>query len=167
MTYRYPPTSLVPDYLRAGLGIVATGVPLVVIDLALPALIIMLALASVFSAFAAQAVRRHRTRIEVTADAIAAYPPGTRVGWSEVTCLGLAYFSLRRDGEKGWMELKVGVGARVVRIDSRLEGFAEVVDRAAAAARDRALSLDATTASNLATMGLATVEHAPRAQGGR
>ena len=49
----------------------------------------------------------------------------------------LAYYSTRRDRRDGWMQLDLRSGWSSVRLDSRIEGFAELVERAARAADDR------------------------------
>jgi hypothetical protein len=63
--------------------------------------------------------------------------------------LRLDYYSTRRDGEGGWMQLRLGDARRTIRIDSGLEGFAELVGEAARAAARRDLALDAATLANL------------------
>jgi hypothetical protein len=52
------------------------------------------------------------------------------------------------------MELKLRSGRRTLRVDSRLDGFTEVVRQAAAAASDACLHLDTPTVSNLAVLGI-------------
>ena len=47
------------------------------------------------------------------------------------------------------MQLKLGDAQRTIRIDSELDGFVQIVDRAAHAAAERGLALDAATISNL------------------
>jgi hypothetical protein len=47
------------------------------------------------------------------------------------------------------MQLKLGDALRTIRIDSDLEGFAQVVDRAASEAARLGLALDAATLNNL------------------
>ena len=73
----------------------------------------------------------------------------------------LAWFSVRRGGSKGWMELSLGAGRARVRIDSRLDGFHEVAQRAAAAARERGLDLDTVTSANLASLDRASPGRSP------
>lgn len=145
---------MVPDYLRAGIGLACTGIPAVFMDL--PSLVsaVLAFLAAVFLLFGAQAILRHTTRILVSERDIRALPVGIRIDWEALTRLTLAYFSVRRDGRSGWMELKLRGGHRTLRIDSRLDGFGEVVRQAAAAAAQACLHLDAPTLSNLATLGI-------------
>lgn len=158
MTYRYPWQAMVPDYFRAAAGIVCTGAPLVLVEM--PALVtgVLAFLTAIFAAFAAQAGLRHATRILVSARDIRALPMGIRLDWDRLTRLRLAYFSVRRDGRRGWMELKLGSGRRTLRIDSRLEGFTEVVRQAVAAASQSCVQLEPATLSNLANLGISVVD---------
>ncbi len=52
------------------------------------------------------------------------------------------------------MQLELRAGRSVLRFDSRIEGFAMLVERAARAAARRGLSLDAATAANLRSLGI-------------
>ncbi len=157
MTYRYPWRAMLPDYVRAMLGMVCSGTPLVAMDL--PGLVtgVLAFLVVIFTLFGLQVVLRHATRILVSARDIRALPMGTRLDWDRLTRLTLAYFSVRRDGRRGWMELKLGSGRRSLRIDSRLDGFSEVVRQAAAAASQACVHLEASTLSNLATLGISII----------
>lgn len=154
MTYRYPWRAMTPDYVRAALGMACTITPLMLMDLSTLVAGVLIFLAMIFTLFAAQAVLRHATRICVSEHEISARPLGRRLAWDSLTRLKLAYFSVRRDGRSGWMELKVQSGGRTLRIDSRLNGFTEVVRQAAAAASHACLHLDTSTVSNLETLGV-------------
>ena len=49
--------------------------------------------------------------------------------------LKLSYFSTKRDRSDGWMQLSVGsTGGRMVKVNSSLDGFHDIVERAARAA---------------------------------
>ena len=154
MTYRYPWRAMVPDYARAVLGLACAATPLIVTDLPGLAAAVLAFLAMIFALFGVQVILRHTTRILVSEGDIRARPLGPRLAWDSLTRLTLAYFSVRRDGRRGWMELKLRSGRRTLRIDSRLDGFTEVVRQAAAAASDTCLHLDTPTTSNLATLGI-------------
>lgn len=154
MTYRYPWRAMVPDYARAVLGVACTATPLIFTDLPGLAAAVLAFLAMIFALFGVQAILRHTTRILVSEGDIRARPLGPRLAWDSLTRLTLAYFSVRRDGRRGWMELKLRSGRRTLRIDSRLDGFTEVVRQAAAAAGGACLHLDTPTVSNLATLGI-------------
>lgn len=154
MTYRYPWRAMLPDYARAALGLVCTIAPLALVELSVAVTAVLAFLAMIFVLFAAQAILRQATRILVSERDIRARPWGGRIAWDSLTRLKLAYFSVRRDGRGGWMELKVQSGRRTLRIDSRLHGFTEVVRQAAAAAKHACLDLDTSTLSNLATLDI-------------
>ena len=67
----------------------------------------------------------------------------------------LSYFSTKRDRTDGWMQLTVGsAGGRTVKIDSSLDGFHDVVERAARAAETTGLTLSEATRANLRAMGI-------------
>lgn len=154
MTYRYPWRTMLADHVRALLGLVCTGAPLLLMDLPGLARWVLAFLAIIFILFGLQAALRHATRVLVSERDIQARPLGRRLDWDALTGLTLAYFSVRRDGRNGWMELKLQSGRQSLRIDSRLEAFPEIVRMAAAAASGACVHLDAPTASNLATLGI-------------
>ena len=82
-------------------------------------------------------------------------PAGGLVEWSRIDRLKLSYFSTKRDRSGGWMQLTVGsAGGRAVKIDSSLDGFHDVVERAAYAAREVGLALSEATRANLRAMGI-------------
>ena len=154
MTYRYPWRAMVTDHVRAVVGAACTVTPLILVELPGLVQVVLALLAVIFVMFGLQAVLRNATRILVSERDIRARPLGKRLAWDRLTRLTLAYFSVRRDGRGGWMELKVQSGRRTLRIDSRLDGFTEVVRLAAAAATGACLHLDASTLSNLAILGI-------------
>ncbi len=154
MTYRYPWRAMVADHVRAVVGVACTAMPLIFLELPGPVQVVLAFLAMIFALFGLQAVLRHASRVLVSERDIRALPLGKRLAWDGLTRLTLGYFSVRRDGRSGWMELKVQSGRRTLRIDSRLEGFTEVVRLATAAATGACLQLDASTLSNLAMLGI-------------
>jgi hypothetical protein len=82
-------------------------------------------------------------------------PAGGIVEWRRLDRLKLSYFSTKRDRSDGWMQLAVGsTGGRTVKIDSSLDGFHDVVERAAHAAGDTGLTLSEATRANLKAMGI-------------
>jgi len=59
-----------------------------------------------------------------------------------------------RDRREGWMQLELRSGRKKVRLDSRIEGFAELVGKSANAAKSRGLTLNAATVANLGALGV-------------
>ena len=149
---RYRPARLAPDYLRAGLGLAVAGLPLWAFDLPGVVRVVFACLMVLFGGYAIDVARRQRSRVEMREGGLVIHPAGTRIDWSGLTRLRLAYFALRRDGKQGWLELRLDSGPRRVRVDSRLEGFGELVDRAMSAARARDLALDPATLANYASL---------------
>ena len=64
----------------------------------------------------------------------AAGPLGAAIRWVGSTRIKLAYYSTRRDRRDGWMQLELRAGSSRIRLDSRIDGFAQLVGRAAQAA---------------------------------
>ena len=145
---------MIPDYVVSGAGLALAFPPLVMFDL--PALTVgILGLMSLgFAIHGLGVVRRQRTRVETDEDGLWFSPPRRRIAWNEITRFGLAYFSTRRDGARGWMELKVASPVATLRVDSRLQRFNDLVGRAWSAASRRGVELDPATRANLDALGM-------------
>jgi hypothetical protein len=106
--------------------------------------------------FLARTALRHHTRYVLGPDTLCADgPAGTLVEWNRLDRLKLSYFSTKRDRSDGWMQLSIGsAGGRAVKLDSSLDGFHDVVERAARAAETAGLPLSDTTRANLKAMGI-------------
>jgi hypothetical protein len=79
----------------------------------------------------------------------------------------LRYYSTRRDGKGGWMQLLLrcrdGSDSRgPIRIDSILSDFEEIVHQVHDSALERGLSIDPTSATNLASLGIGDGDPAAR-----
>ena len=156
--HRYPPSAMVSDYMVSGAGLALSFPPLVMFDL--PAVTVgILGLMSLgFAAYGLGVVRRQWIRVETDEDGLWFSPPRRCIAWNEVTRFRLAYFSTRRDGARGWMELKVGSRTAILRVDSRLERFNELAGRAWSAASRLGVEPDPTTRANLEALGMAVGE---------
>ena len=151
----YPLRQLLPDYARAGAGFVATTAPLPWLAASPVTFWIATGLAVAFAAYGGSTAVRQLTRIEADNERIRRESVGdAELPWTELTAVDLRYYSVRRDRKRGWMQLRVsGAGQRIV-LDSALEGFGEIVRRAAEAAAARGLPLTDTTEANLRAMGI-------------
>ena len=145
---------MLSDYLVSGGGLALSVSPLVMFDLSAVTAWIFGLMSVGFAAHGLDVVRRQRTRVETDEGGLWVSPPPRRIAWNEVTRFALAYFSTRRDGARGWMELKVASPVTTLRVDSRLERFDELVGRARAAALRGGVELDLTTRTNLVALGL-------------
>ena len=151
----YPRGAIFGDYARGGLGLAATLLPLLLVDLAVWVAVIFALLALLFAVFLLRAVERHRTEVALDDSGISLAGLWPRsIAWERVSRLRLAYYSTRRDRQRGWMNLRVGDGRQTIALESTLEGFDPLVERAAAAALANGVELDATTLANLDAMGI-------------
>ena len=109
-----------------------------------------------FAVFFVRTALRHRTRYVLGPDTLCADgPAGTLVEWSRIDRMKLSYFSTKRDRSDGWMQLTVGsAGGRTMKVDSSLDGFHDIVERAARAAEANRLELSPATRANLRAMGI-------------
>ena len=162
--YRYPVASLVPDGIRALVGLVVTGVPLAALSVAPWFGMVLGAGVVLFGVFGVLTALRARSRVRVDDEGIEVSPGRGRLRWSRVARVKLRYFAVRRErerkrgegGRRGWMQLVLkGDDRVVVRIDSRLDGFDDVLRRTAAAAAGLGLDLDPVTRANFEAAGLA------------
>jgi hypothetical protein len=151
----YPGTAMYGDYLRAAAGLVPTAAILATMHVGIAGSAILGGVAALFLGFGIRTALRHRTSIELTEAAVRASGPlPASIAWSELDQMRLAYYSTRRDKGSGWLQLELRAGRSTLRLDSRIEGFAELVERAAAAAQLRGLRLDPATTANLQALGV-------------
>jgi hypothetical protein len=156
----YPTEALIGDYGRAAGGLALVGLPLVALDLSVWLVAIFAALAVLFAAFGLRTVLRQASPVEMDEEAIASGGPfPTRIPWSALNELKLGYYTTRRDGKNGWMQLALAGGGKKLNLDSRITNFDGIVRRAALAAEANGIPVGITTAANFAALGF---ELAPR-----
>jgi len=150
----YPRRALALDYAGATAGLGISAGLLVFVRLAAPVAGVLAGSAALFLVYFARTVCRQLTRIELDENGIRAVGPavltsGAAIRWDDLRALRLDYYSTRADREGGWMQLKLADARRTIRIDSDLEGFARVAERAVLAASRLDLALDPGTVKNL------------------
>jgi hypothetical protein len=153
---RYPRQTLWADYIRAGVGAVLCGLPLLAIEVNRWVGAALAAGFVLFAAFFIRTALRQWTRYVLGPDTLCADgPAGSVVEWNRLDRMKLSYFSTKRDRSDGWMQLAIGsAGGRIVKVDSALEGFYDIVERAARAAESSGLELSLATRANLRSMGI-------------
>jgi hypothetical protein len=153
--HAYPSSAMAGDYLRAAAGLVPTAAILAIAPVGAIAAGILGGLAALFSVFGIRTALRHRTRVEMTEAGLSASGPlGATIRWAELDRMKLAYYSTRRDRRDGWMQLELRSGWATIRLDSRIDGFTQLVERSAMAAAARRLVPSAATAANLDALGI-------------
>jgi hypothetical protein len=151
--HRYPLRALWRAYAGSAAGAAAALGLLGFAQLAAPVAWAAAAAAALFLVYFARTVCRQLTHIELDETGIRARgPTGAAIRWEELRSLQLEYYSTRRDREEGWMQLKLRDAQHTIRIDSQLDGFAELARQAARAAAARGLALEASTLGNLAVL---------------
>jgi len=153
--YCYPAAAMAADYARALAGLALTAGPLWLLGPTGALSWVLAACMLLFLVYFARAVVRHLTRIELNEAGITARGPfGGAVPWDELRSMKLGYYTTRSDRTGGWMQLDLGSRGRSISVDSRLQGFAEVVAVAAQQALRCGCPLDETTRFNLKALGV-------------
>jgi hypothetical protein len=159
----YPASALVGDYFRAAAGFFPTIVALAIGPVGTVGGTMLGGFAALFAVFGIRTALRHCTSIEVTEAALQSSGLlEASIRWNKLDRMKLSYYSIRRDGRGGWMQLKLGAGWSTLRVDSRVEGFSELVVASARAAELRGLSLDPATSANLQALGIELRATEPR-----
>jgi hypothetical protein len=155
--HAYPNSAMVGDYVRAAAGFVPATTILALAAAGPVATGLLAGLAALFALFGLRTALRHATRIEATQTGLmSSGPVSATIPWAELDRMKLAYYTTRRDRHDGWMQLELRAGGSIIRLDSRIEGFNELVERSALAAAARGLELSGATAANLNALGIRT-----------
>jgi hypothetical protein len=153
--YAYPTSAMYGDYARAAAGFLPTAAILTTLPVGVVAATVLSSLGTIFAVFGVRTLVRHGTRFDLTESALRASGlRRTSIAWAELDRMTLGYYSTRRDRRDGWMQLELRSGWKKVRLDSRIEGFTELVSKSANAAKSRGLTLNAATLANLAALGV-------------
>ena len=152
---RYPVSSLVYDYLRGILGFGISVVIMQSIGLETPIFWVILGLAVLFLVWLANTALRHASRIRFDEEGLNSAPwPKKSITWSGLEEMALRYYSTRRKRKDGWMTLTLKSGKEKIDIESTLPHFADIVARAAYAAKQANLQLDQITIDNMDAIGV-------------
>jgi hypothetical protein len=152
---RYPLGSLVWDYIRGILGLGISTVILESIGLDTPIFWVVLGLAVLFLVWLAHTALRHLSRIRFDEEGLQSLPwPKKTIAWSGLEEMALRYYSTKRKRKDGWMTLSLKAGKEKIDIESTLPHFADIVARAAYAAKQANLPLDQVTVDNMDAIGV-------------
>ncbi|WP_281683989.1 hypothetical protein [Thalassobaculum salexigens] len=162
--HRYERGAIVWDMARGGLGLLVTGLPLVVTPMATTMTVIFGALATLFGVYVVRTWLRTAQAVEVDADGIRRTGPlEIDIPWADLDSMGLRYFSTRRDKNAGWMELKLTGNGKKLPVESSIDDFEGLVRHCMLVSRRKNLELSETTLDNLRALGL--MGPAPEADG--
>ncbi len=144
----YPNGALAAAYLRTGLGSCLTVGPALFLDLPIVSLAILSLLALMFAISAIQTRRQQRLRLIRDDKGLTILPAGDYLAFEALNSVRLDYFSTRRDGENGWMQLRLGSPRVKLTVDSRLRGFEVLVGDFLAHAQRKGLDFSPATMDN-------------------
>src|SRR6185503_19767233 len=106
---RYPRQTLWADYIRAAIGTVLCGLPLLLVEVNRWVAVMLGAGFILFGVFFVRTALRQRTRYVLGPDTLCADgPAGSIVEWNRLDRLKLSYFSTKRDRSGGWRQLAIG-----------------------------------------------------------
>lgn len=152
---RYPVSSLVYDYLRGILGLGISVVIMQSIGTDTPIFWVILGLAVLFLVWLANTALRNVSRIRFDEEGLKSMPwPKKSIAWSGLEEMALRYYSTKRKRKDGWMTLTLKSGKEKIDIESTLPHFADIVARAAYAAKQANLQLDQITIDNMDAIGV-------------
>jgi hypothetical protein len=161
--HAYPTPAMLGDYARAAAGLLPIVAIVAIAPVGAVEATVLGGFAALFAVFGIRTALRHGSRLELTEGILRVSGlVRTSISLRELDRLKLAYYSTRRDGRDGWMQLELRSGSSTLRLDSRLEGFANLVEASARAAEARGLSLNAATLANLRTLRIELSPHEPR-----
>jgi hypothetical protein len=155
-SFQYSLRSLSGDYAGSAFGLACSLGPLAFARPAAAVAWVLAAAGALFLVYFGRTVCRQLTHIELDEAGIRARGPlGAAIRWEDLRSLRLDYYSTRRDREEGWMQLRLRDARHTIRIDSEVDGFADLARAAAAAARRRGAALSEATRGNLRMLGIA------------
>jgi hypothetical protein len=164
--YRYPPRSLLGDYLRTAGGL-ALGLTVLASSGGSTWIVgIFGSLVLIFCIFGLRTLRQQFTRVALNGQGLFIKVLATKaLLWEDLSALKLRYFGTRRERRRndgGFLQLTLTGSGGKMTFESRIEGFADIAWHAAKAARRNGVALDPTTAGNLLGLGIHADEDTPR-----
>lgn len=156
-TLRYPPGTLIGDYLRSAFGVGVGASVLAVNPVGWTLGLSVGGLTLLFAGFGARTAARQVTRVQLGPHGISRRALVTRqLAWDTVTAVRLRYYGSKRErrADGGFYQLKLHAPGVRLAFESSLTGFDYLVWRAGAAARANAVALDTPTIVNMQAFGI-------------
>ena len=152
---RYPLSALRANYVRAAVGAGLMAVPLATADLGATAAVVLTGLLAVFLGYGVRTALRHATRYGFDDRGVFADGPISHsLEWRDIVNVKLGYYTTKRDGTSGWWQLDIKGRRSTVRIDSTLDSFSAIAERAVREAQKHGVELSPTTIENLDPLGI-------------
>ncbi len=149
--YHYPWQVLALDGLRAGIGILVTIGPLCFLVVGRPLALLLAGVGLIFLWFGTRVLAQSLVSIVPSSEGLLSTGPRRRfLRWQDLTGLKLAYYAPMRRRSAGWYQLTLVGRHDVLRLDSTLSGFDDLLRAAMDAADHARLPIDPSTRENLA-----------------
>jgi len=154
---RYPPSTLLGDYIRSATGVgVGLGV-LAVNPLTWTLGLICGGVLGTFGYLGLRALQRQATRIAVTPEGLVHQAATVRHHpWSGLRAVRLRHYGMRRESGdmKGFSQLTLTTTSGRLTVESNIEGFDYLVYEVGAAARAHGVRLDPRSAGHMLDLGI-------------
>jgi hypothetical protein len=155
--FAYPAKEIRKEYIRAGFGVTITLVPLLLFGPSSVIVYILAGFLMLFAAYGIRAVYRSGQQIILGQEGISVSGlKGKHINWEELETFKLSYFSTRRDGENGWMQLKLKGKGDGLTFESTITDFEDLVLHCTKEALRRRLSFDPASIRNLSVLGVSS-----------
>ena len=151
----YPSGKIWGDYLRAVIGLSLCLSPYLLGTEVTSIVLIFLCGALLFFLYGLKTISRHLLGVKLNDNelTIKVINKNTFM-WDRLTDLSLSYFSTRPNVGDGWMQLRLRLGKKTLRIESSVTGFDIIVRRAIAAASSNRIKLSDTTIQNIEALAI-------------
>ena len=155
--FRYSRRSLMGDFVRASIGQLFFGLPMIFADLGPIMFGIFGVFALFFFAYGIHVLKQKWTTFEFDKNGVTRRGiMKKRLRWDRLTSIKLYYFTTSKDRpqtgtvlDKGsWMELTVEADSQKLKFDSALEGFTQIAFEIEAKANMLNLEIDPSTSAN-------------------
>lgn len=147
--FRQRPVTLCLAALRTFIGLAAVGGVGFSLAPGMWGAVVLAIVACLFVLYFIRAVIRHLSIIRIDMDRVSVVGPWPQsLEFADLDVLTLRYFSTRRDGENGWMNLTLKSGRCRISLDSDHPAFVGLASRALSHARRNRLALSPATIAN-------------------
>src|SRR5260370_31548589 len=127
--HAYPPSALFGDYLRAAAGFFPTIAVLAIEPVGIVGTTMLGGFAALFAVFGIRTALRHCMFIEVTEAALQSSGLlQASISWSKLDRIKLSYYSTRRDGRGGGIQLQLRAASAPPPVHNRGCGLFDVAD---------------------------------------
>ena len=160
---RYPRSVVLADLGRSGADLLATGLPLALLELnpwvggVLGGVLVLFAYFGLLTVIrAGTTIHFDAVCVEMRVEAPLRRRRWTprRIEWSALDGVSLDYYSTDPKKDQGWMQLVMTSRGRKLKCDSRIQGFRRLAEHAVAQARQRGLPLSRSTSENYRALAL-------------